>query len=86
MKKLDNKKKKQVLIAVVLGLISILSYIIVLTNQEYVTEKFTKGGWYMFLPVAAAFYFSFLHGAFANNVLSIFGITASKKIESNDEE
>ena len=85
MNETNKKTKKQVLITMVLGIVSIFSYIIVLTHQEYVTNKFTQGGWNMFLPVLAAFYFSFLHGTFANNVMTIFGLTASKNTESSDK-
>lgn len=60
----------------ILGAISIASYYYLLTNQELVTKYFIKGGWYAALPIATALYFSFVHGAFASNVLGILGITA----------
>lgn len=75
----NGGKKKKLLFAGILGAISVTSYIIALSHQDYLTKIFTRGGWYLVFPVAAAFYFSFLHGTFASNVLSILGITASKK-------
>lgn len=72
-------KKKQVVLIVVLGLLSLMCYVAILANQELVTETFTRGGYYLFFPVVTAFFFSFLHGAFAHNVLSALGIEASKR-------
>jgi hypothetical protein len=47
-------------------------------NRERVMEHFTRGGIYAALPILAAFFFSFLHGAFASNVLSVLGLEAAK--------
>jgi hypothetical protein len=33
---------------------------------------------YTTLPIVTVFYFSFLHGAFASNVLSVLGLEAAK--------
>ncbi|MHB0915339.1 MAG: hypothetical protein ACYC5A_01675 [Thermoleophilia bacterium] len=63
---------------IILGVISIASYYYLLTNQELVTRYFIKGGYYAALPILTALYFSFVHGAFASNVLGILGITAKK--------
>jgi hypothetical protein len=43
-----------------------------------VTGAFTKGGWYAAFPILAALCFSFIHGAFASNFLSVLGIEAKK--------
>lgn len=75
----NGGKKKKLLATGVLGAITVASYILALSNQDFVTQSFTRGGWNFIWPVTAAFYFSFLHGTFASNVLSILGITASKK-------
>ena len=63
---------------VIFGAISLSAYIALLTNQEWVTETFTKGGMNTFWPIGAAFFFSFIHGAFASNFLSVLGIEAKK--------
>jgi hypothetical protein len=74
-----NKKKKPYLHALMFGILSIGSYIAVFTNQEIITNITTKGAIYAALPIIAAFYFSFIHGAFASSVLSVLGIEAKKK-------
>lgn len=79
MAKNSDKKKKHYLKALILGIISIVSYIALFSRQETVTSITTKGGVYAALPIIAAFYFSFIHGAFASNILSMLGIEASKK-------
>ena len=73
-----SKKKtsgKTYLKTVILGVISISSYYFLLTNQELVTKYFIKGGYYTALPIVAALYFSFVHGAFASSLIGILGIT-----------
>ena len=74
-----ERKKKPYLLTAILGIISTVSYFMVFSNQEPITEVTTRGAVYAALPIAAAFYFSFVHGAFASNVLSILGIEAKKK-------
>lgn len=74
-----GQMKKPYLNAVILGIISIFSYMVLFSRQEIVTSITTKGGGYAALPILAAFYFSFIHGAFASNILSILGIEAAKK-------
>lgn len=68
-------RNKPYLKTLVLGVISGVSYYFLLTNQALVTEYFIKGGYYAALPIATALYFSFVHGAFASNLLTILGIT-----------
>lgn len=74
-----SKKKKPYLKAIVFGIISIASYIFLFKNVGFVMENFTHGGIYAALPVVTALYFSFLHGAFASNVLDVLGIEAKRK-------
>jgi len=62
--------------AFILGAISIASYIFLFMNESTVMELFTKGGWYTALPIATVFYFSFIHGGFASNLLTCLGIEA----------
>jgi TRAP-type C4-dicarboxylate transport system permease small subunit len=71
--------KKPYLKALIFGVISITSYIILFQNVELVMDNFTRGGIYAALPVGSVFYFSFLHGAFASNVLEVVGLQAKKK-------
>ncbi|MEJ2697266.1 MAG: hypothetical protein P8013_11525 [Candidatus Sulfobium sp.] len=74
----QSRKKKPYMKAVVFGIFSIASYVLLFSRLEWVTEVYTKGGIYTVLPVTTALYFSFLHGAFASNVLDILGIEAAK--------
>lgn len=71
-------KKKPYMQAVIFGIFSIVSYGLLFTRLDWVTEVYTKGGIYTALPVGTALYFSFLHGAFASNVLDVLGIEAAK--------
>lgn len=72
-------KKKPVLSMVVFGALSISMYVALLTHQDWVTDTFTRGGINTMWPVGTAFVFSFIHGAFASNFLSVLGIEARKK-------
>ena len=56
------------------GAISIASYILMYTHQEWVTRNFTRGGVYAVLPIVTAFYFAFVHGIFTGCFLHALGI------------
>ena len=73
-----NKTSKYILPALGYGLVSLSLYAALLMNEQQVTDTFTMGGWYAILPVGSAFLFSFIHGAFASNLLSALGIEAKK--------
>lgn len=75
----ESRKKKPYGKVILFGIISIMSYIGLFTNQNLVTEYYTRGGYYTALPVVTALYFSFLHGAFASNVLNALGLEAKKR-------
>lgn len=70
--------KKPYLSAVIFGAVSLSAYVLLFSNESLVTETFTKGGVYTLFPVGAAFLFSFVHGAFASNLLSVLGLEAKK--------
>ena len=63
---------------VIFGALSLCGYVALLDNQKWVNEIFTTGGWHAAYPVATALIFSFIHGAFASNLLSVLGIEAKK--------
>jgi len=71
-------KKKPYAGMVIFGCLSLLGYIALITNQKLVTEVFTMGGWHAVYPVGTALIFSFVHGAFASNLLSVLGLEAKK--------
>jgi hypothetical protein len=72
-------KKKPIGKMILLGIISITAYILVFTHQELVTNYATRGGIYAAIPIAAVFFFSFVHGPFASYVLNVLGIEPKKK-------
>jgi len=63
---------------VIFGALSLCGYAALLTNQKWVSEIYTMGGWHAVYPVVTALLFSFVHGAFASNLLSVLGIEAKK--------
>ena len=71
-------KKKPYAGMVIFGAISLSGYIALITHQGWVNENFTLGGWHAVYPVVTALIFSFIHGAFASNLLSVLGIEAKK--------
>jgi uncharacterized integral membrane protein len=75
----QQKKTKPYLSTVIFGAISISFYVLLFSNETLVTDTYTKGGIYTLYPIGTVFLFSFIHGAFASNLLSLLGIEAKKK-------
>ena len=73
-----TRKKKPVVEMVLFGVMSLIAYGFIFTNESLVTKTFTLGGWHAAFPVLTAFFFSFIHGAFASNLLSVLGLEAKK--------
>lgn len=71
-------KKKPYLGALLFGAISLTVYISLFKNEKLVTDLFTRGGWNFLWPVCTAFFFSFIHGAFASDLLQVLGLEAKK--------
>jgi len=63
---------------VLFGAASVGMYLMLLSNDALITNTFTLGGWHAVFPVGAAFAFSFIHGAFASNFLSVLGLEPKK--------
>lgn len=74
-----STKKKPYASAVFMGAISVALYVLLFLKQDMINTYFAKGGMYAFLPVLAAFVFSFVHGTFTGNFWTIVGVEASKK-------
>jgi uncharacterized integral membrane protein len=72
------RKKKPVGKMVLFGAMSVCAYLFLFSNETLVTQTFTLGGWHAAFPVLTAFFFSFVHGAFASNLLSVIGLEAKK--------
>ena len=73
----ETKPKPYVKTAI-FGAVSLTAYIILFSRQDQVTGLFTMGGWYAALPVGTALFFSFVHGAFASNLLNVMSLEAKK--------
>lgn len=71
--------KKPILQMLLFGAVSLTGYILLLRNEKLITSEFTMGGWHAAYPVLTALAFSFIHGAFASNLLSVLGLEAKKK-------
>ena len=71
-------KKKPYAEMMIFGALSASGYIVLMTIQDVVSETYTMGGWHAVYPVVTALIFSFVHGAFASNMLSVLGIEAKK--------
>ncbi|MBI5558914.1 MAG: hypothetical protein HY885_14910 [Deltaproteobacteria bacterium] len=77
---MQNKQaKKPYLQTIIFGAVSLTLYIYLFRNEKLVMDTFTLGGWYTVLPIGTAFLFSFIHGAFASNMLTSLGLEAKKK-------
>lgn len=72
------RKKRPVGKMVLFGAMSVTAYLFLFSNETLVTQTFTLGGWHAAFPVMTAFLFSFVHGAFASNLLTVIGLEAKK--------
>ena len=75
---MSQKKKKPYMQTIIFGVISLASYIILFSNEGLVTDTYTKGGYYAAFPIVTAFWFSFIHGTFGSNLLTVLGLEAKK--------
>lgn len=72
------KKKRPVGKTLFFGAVSGTAYWLLFSNAGLVTNTYTLGGWHAVFPVGTAFFFSFIHGAFASNLLSFLGLEPKK--------
>jgi hypothetical protein len=75
----SSTKKKPIGKMLFMGILSIALYATLLLKQDLVNSTFAKGGMYAFLPIIAAFVFSYFHGSFTGNFWTVMGIEAAKK-------
>jgi len=68
---------------VVFGVMTTILYGLLLTNQDLVSDYFTRGGWFALLPVGAAFVISFVHGNFTGSFWTVLGVEASRKTKEH---
>jgi hypothetical protein len=74
-----TKAGKPYLQTLIFGAISLSGYLYVFSNEKLVTDVFTRGGIYAVWPLGTALVFSFIHGAFGSNLLTVLGLEAKKK-------
>lgn len=77
----ESRKKRPYVKAFFWGLFSIGLYAALYLKADAISDYFGKGGMYAFLPIAAAFIFSFAHGNFTGLFWSSLGVEASKKVK-----
>jgi hypothetical protein len=65
------------------GIVTVLLYCGLFLNEREVMAVFTRtDGWYPFLPVIAAFAFSFAHGAFTGYFWEALGVRPRPEIQA----
>jgi len=69
--------------AFLFGALSLALYGALYVYQEAIVDLFGRGGTFAFLPISAAFLFSYIHGSFTGSFWSVIGIEASKKKEAH---
>lgn len=82
----SGNRKKLYMMTLCSGIISISSYILLYTHQDWVTRHFTRGGVYAALPIATAFFFSLVHGTFTSCLLHAFGVRLAKAPAANQRQ
>jgi hypothetical protein len=69
---------KQVTKAVLYGLATLGLYSLLYVLEQPLLDFSAQGGWYFLVPVAMAFLFSAVHGAFTGHFWDVLGIKAKK--------
>lgn len=65
----------------VLGVISLILYVLLFTNQQLVLTWSTSGEFSFLVPIAIAFALSFVHGGFTGGFWDMFGLKAKTRKE-----
>ena len=65
--------------ALVLGVVSLILYVVVFTHQGLITDICTRGQWCAVVPIIIVLIISLIHGSFCNYSLDLLGIKAKKK-------
>lgn len=66
---------------ILLGVVSLVLYIILFSNENAVLEISMAKGWGFLIPIAIAFLFSFVHGAFTGGFWDMLGLKAQTRKE-----
>jgi hypothetical protein len=65
--------------AILWGIFSAIMYFVVFSNQQTITELFSRGGIFAVPLIITALAFSFVHGAFANYFIEVIGFKPVSK-------
>ena len=79
----SSNKKKPWGKAALFGILSCGLYAALFVYQEPIIDYFGRGSLFAFLPISAAFLFSYVHGSFTGSFWSVVGIEASKRKEAH---
>ena len=74
----SHRPKRPISKMLLFGALSAGGYGLIFSHQALMTTTYTLGGWHAVFPVGTAFCFSFVHGAFASNLLSVIGMEPKK--------
>lgn len=75
----DEAHARQVAKTSALGLVTLLLYLMLFSNEAALLQLSAQGRWYFLLPIVIAFVFSFFHGAFTAAFWDVLGVKASGK-------
>jgi hypothetical protein len=64
--------------ALLYGLAALILYFLLYLLEDQILAFTARGGWYFLAPVAIAFLFSYVHGAFTAHFWDVLGIKAKK--------
>ncbi|CAA6604143.1 conserved hypothetical protein [Rhodospirillaceae bacterium LM-1] len=66
---------------ILLGVVSLILYVVLFSNEAAILELSLSGGWGFVVPIAIAFLFSFVHGAFTGGFWDMLGLKAQTRKE-----
>lgn len=75
----NKEHRNSIIKAVLWGIVSAILYLVLFSNQQQVTDYFTRGGTFAIAVLVTALLFSIVHGTFANYLIESLGIKAVKK-------
>ncbi len=73
-----TRSGKQLVRALIFAVLSIVLFSLLYVFEPELISSSSKGGWYFLVPVAIAFVFSYVHGAFTAHFWDLLGIKAKK--------
>lgn len=75
----SSYKKKPYGKMLIAGMLSVMLYAVLLSQQDIINSYFVRGGIYALLPIIVAFIFSVIHGSFTGSFWTVLGIEAARK-------